>query len=552
MELLMADFETTTDPLDVRVWGSCIVDVDSFKVKLVGNSIDDFFNYIDCRTCHVWFHNLKFDGEFIISWLLKNGWVHNDSKLPKSFDTIITDDGQFYQLKLYHKKYKSKNVITTIQDSYKKLPFPVKNIAKMFELAECKLEIDYKEYREIGHVLTDLEREYIVADCMIVAKALNHQFSQDLTKMTIGADALNGFKNVISKKSFKAWYPVLDLEVDNDIRRAYKGGYTYLNPCNRDKRLQGCVFDVNSLYPSVMYNQPLPFGKPLPFDGEYEYDAYYPLYIQRLRCSFKVKPGHLPTIQLKNNKSYVTTEYLTTTDGKIEELTLTSVDLVLFKEHYEILNLEYICGWMFKSSTGIFCAYIDYWMNIKATSTGGLRTLAKLMLNSLYGKFATNPISIMRIPYLDEDGIVRYYKSDIEYRDPVYTAVGCFVTSYARCQTISAAQSVYDRFIYCDTDSIHLIGFDIPINIEVHPTQLGAWKHEGDFTDSKFLRAKTYLETIDDKLHVTCAGMPDNLKELVTFDNFTYGTVFSGKLMPKRYEGGIVLIDVDFTIKAMV
>ena len=48
---------------------------------------------------------------------------------------------------------------------------------------------------------------------------------------------------------------------------------------------------------------------------------------------------------------------------------------------------------------------------------------------------------------------------------------------------------------------------------------------------------------------VTCAGMPDNVKEKVTYDNFKPGATFDGKLMPRRYPGGVVLMETTFTIK---
>ena len=48
---------------------------------------------------------------------------------------------------------------------------------------------------------------------------------------------------------------------------------------------------------------------------------------------------------------------------------------------------------------------------------------------------------------------------------------------------------------------------------------------------------------------VTCAGMPDNVKELVTYDNFRSGESFPGKMMPRRFPGGIVLEETTFTIK---
>ena len=48
---------------------------------------------------------------------------------------------------------------------------------------------------------------------------------------------------------------------------------------------------------------------------------------------------------------------------------------------------------------------------------------------------------------------------------------------------------------------------------------------------------------------VTCAGMPDNVKKLVSYENFKTGSTFNGKLMPKRYRGGIILEETTFTIK---
>ena len=62
---------------------------------------------------------------------------------------------------------------------------------------------------------------------------------------------------------------------------------------------------INSLYPSVMYDEFLPYGDPVFFEGEYERDDYYPLYIQRISCTFKIKENKIPTIQIKNNTSFL-------------------------------------------------------------------------------------------------------------------------------------------------------------------------------------------------------------------------------------------------------
>lgn len=230
---------------------------------------------------------------------------------------------------------------------------------------------------------------------------------------------------------------------------------------------------------------------------------------------------------------------------------LTSVDLELFFEHYHVYNITWHNGWKFKSTTGLFKEYIDKWNAVKMESTlngnKAMRTLAKLMLNALYGKFALNPNVQSKIPYYD-NGIIKYTLGEKETRNPIYIPVGTFITAWARHKTITSAQKVYDRFLYADTDSLHLIGTEIPNGLEVDPVKLGTWKHESTFTRARFIRQKSYIEEIDGELNITCAGMPSRCYKHVTWDNFIAGSSFEGKLQLTHVQGGIVLKDIDFTI----
>lgn len=153
-----------------------------------------------------------------------------------------------------------------------------------------------------------------------------------------------------------------------------------------------------------MYEKILPFGEPIFFNGKYENDKVYSLFIQMITCSFEIKKNKIPTIQLKNNISFKANEYLESSNNEIVCLVLTNIDLKLFLEQYNVYDLEYVCGWKFKGIKGIFEKYIDKWIERKnkATIEGnkGQRTLAKLMLNSLYGKFATSLDVQSKIPYL--------------------------------------------------------------------------------------------------------------------------------------------------------
>lgn len=566
----MCDFETSTeawlerDNGVARVWAGCIATIEAEpKVVCIKNNIDDFMaELIKLGNIEAYFHNLKYDGEYIVSWLFSNGYKYDDKgKKEKSFNVVISDTGMWYEIQITHKVFNKRYVRTTIYDSLKKLPLKVSAIAKAFKLEEVKGEIDYDEYRPVGYEPNEVELSYITNDCIIVAKALYMQFEKGLEKMTIGSDALTNFKLEIGgKKAFKYLYPILPLSVDNDFRKAYKGGFTMVNPKYANKELSGISFDVNSLYPSVMYGNmgDLPYGIPKIFKGQYKENDKYPLYIQKLSCSFKIKPNMIPTIQMKGNLSFIPTEYITDSKG-IVDLTLTSVDLELLFKHYNVENVEYLGGYMFKGADNIFRGYIDYWADIKAKSTGGARQLAKLMLNSLYGKFATNPKKQNKIPKIIDNEITLELQEPT-FDDPVYTALGAFVTARARAWTISNSQALYKHWVYSDTDSMYLTGIteeEASKYIDIHPTKLGAWKLEHHFVRGKWLRPKTYIiNSTEDGLSIACAGMPDNIKmdllatgEDNAFDSFTYGASFSGKLVPKRVKGGVVLCNTDFTIK---
>lgn len=556
--MYVADFETTTDVDDCRVWAWGLCDIDNTEHFEYGNTLDGFMmrmEELSKQNETVYWHNLKFDSEFTMVWLFNHGWKHITDRSDtedKTFTTLISDKGVFYTMELIFKKFKTRLHHITFRDSLKVLPMTADQVAKAYNLPIRKLHIDYAAYREPGHILTEEEVDYLRNDCVIIAQALHIQFEQGMTKMTTASNALADYKQIIGKSNFERWFPEPDY--DSDVRQSYKGGFTYANPRFTNQEIgEGIVLDVNSLYPSQMYTKPLPYGEPRFYSGKYEPNRLFDLYIQIITCNFELKPGRIPTIQLKNSLSFIPTEYLTSSKGEDITLCLTSVDLELFFTQYNVFNLEYICGWAFKSSTILFKDYIDKWYAVKEQATiegnSALRSIAKTYLNSLYGRFAVNPVVQNKIPYLADDGSIKYYLGEKGTRKPLYIPIGTFITAWARYTTITAAQTVYDRFLYADTDSLHLIGKELPSGLEIDDTKLGAWKHESTFTRAKYIRAKTYIEEINGKLEVTCAGLPEYLHEQVTFDNFTAMAQYEGKLKPTHTKGGIVLTETVFTLR---
>lgn len=552
-----ADFETTTDIEDCRVWAWALAEVGNTENVIYGNSIDSLFEFCRKNDKHttLYFHNLKFDGEFILAWLFRNGYEHieGDRKVAfkeKSFKTLISDMDQFYSIEICLHRNKNDLWKVKILDSLKLLPFSVDQMSKTFGLPISKLTLDYTASREVGHELTQEEKDYIKNDVVIVALALQALFDMGLTKMTTASNAINEYKSLVGNH-FKYWFPPPDY--DKEIRSSYKGGFTYLSPRYKEKDVkEGIVLDVNSLYPAMMYYKPLPYGEPKFYHGRYEEDNDYPLYIQVLTCTFKLKPDHIPTVQIKGSLAFVSTEYLEDSHGEIVTLALTSPDLELLLTHYNLGYVDWVCGWKFKASNKAFRGYIDKWIGVKneATISGnkGKRAIAKLMLNSLYGKFATNPIGRSKIPVYEE-GLIKYKLGEAEERKPIYVPVAAFITAWGRYTTITSAQKVYNRFIYADTDSLHLEGTEFPEGLDIDDVKLGAWKVESKFSRARFLHQKCYIEDIDNELKITCAGMPKSCYPYVTWDNFHTGQQFAGKLRPQRVEGGTVLVPTPMTIR---
>ena len=575
-----ADFETTVDENDCRVWAYAICEIGKPDNFIYGNSIEDFISWCSRRETNdiLYFHNLKFDGEYIIHWLLSNGYTFIKDKKDRAdmtFTTLITEMGQFYSIEVYFEIKNSRRVNKVkFLDSLKILNFSVEAIAKDFDLPIKKLELDYKAKREVGHILTPHEIDYIRNDVEIMSRALEIMFNEGLNKMTISSDALADYKSMCP--NFKKLFPVLPNEIDKDIRASYKGGFTYLNPLYKEKTTgAGIVFDVNSMYPARMVYDIFPYGEPVFFTGKYEYDPLYPLYVQQLTCAFELKKGKVPSIQIKHNSLFVPNEYVESSDGAEVTLTLTSVDLELFFENYNIIGkIEWGSGWKFKATNGLFTDYINKWtkkkIEAKKAGNSALYRISKLMLNATYGRFGLNGNGRKKYPYIDNDGSVRYAIGENEERPTVYIPIATFITSYARAYIIRSWEKIseysltkygFDAVVYADTDSLHCLlspedVTELSKTIEIDDYKLGAWKLESSFLKGKYLRQKCYIEQSDDgEINVTVAGLPKRMSKYINFKNFKIGFSTEGmkidnpKLTYKHVKGGVLLVDTDFSIK---
>ena len=655
---LAADFETVVtgdiEQLSTEVWAAAYNEVgkeDPVLLHSIGEFWDDIIHLVKKRNVLCYFHNLKFDGEFILDYLLRilkmkqgfiDGLPENGFKMPLDLEDgelayAISDRGQWYVINVAVGEH-----IVQFRDSLKLLPFALRKLGKDFKTKHQKLDMEYLGDRYAGCEITPEEQEYIKNDVLVLSEALQVAFESGINDLTIGSACLKEYRKGYEPEQLDDMFPDLSEykldektygapDLDAYIRKSYKGGWCYLVKGCEDKVFKGGVTaDVNSLYPSMMHSDSgnyYPVGKPLRWLDSEHFTAmqkmldsdYHYYYFVRFKCRFCIKPDMLPTVQLKRNPMYKATEWLMTSDvwdyerkhytdrytlnGKeykaIPEMTMTKTDFILFKEHYQIKDLEILDAVLFQTDIGLFDRYINHWSKVKLENKGAMRTLAKLMLNNLYGKFSQSADSSFKVAvYSSEDDWLKYQDIRQRNRKVLYIPIGTAITSYARNFTIRTAQKNFhgignSGFIYADTDSIHCdLDPEDLIDVPVHPTAFNHWKLETCWDEAIFVRQKTYIEHVTEEDQeavenpyylIKCAGMPDRCKKQLDISlqgnaeewaeknkeeynkmlpeekafiaekrkltDFTHGLCIYGKLLPKKVTGGVVLIPTTFEMR---
>lgn len=635
MGIYYADFETTVyeGQRTTEVWCGAIVEENS-ENPILFRSMSQFFGLIDTLPfmSKIYFHNLKFDGSFILSYLERNGYKQaidvttdgdniiykweegNFPSKKNTYTTFISRKGIWYDIRVH-----TKHTVVLFKDSLKVLPFSVEQIGKAFETKHRKTNIEYTGYRTPTTQMSEKEKEYVRNDVLVVKEAMKKFRARGFKRDTIGGCALTDFKhrygavqynidfpNIYNEKISKEEYG--EESLGQYILNSYCGAFVYVNPEKEKKKIKnGLTLDVTSLYPSVMHSMygvqyPYGEGKLHKGRGKKRKNKYF---FQRLRCEFRLKEGKLPFIKIRWDYHYNPRECLRTSDLTVlgqtirnpVELTLTQTELELFFEHYEVYNLEYLDYCEFSARSGIFDGYIDYWIEQKNNATNKAeRTIAKLLLNSLYGKFASSYLSSFKVPYLSDDGIIRYRDQMEEDGTPGYIPIGSAIISEARCFSVKACQLNYHPggkgFCYCDTDSMHLdCKLEEVVGVKIAKNELCTYKHESSWDYAFFDHAKRYIEHVTEEdgekvkepYHaITCAGLPDfgklllrytmgdklkddelelierkKSKEVEEFISkkrsitcFTKGLKVPGKLMKKTIEGGVILYEDFFTIRS--
>ena len=206
MNILVADFETSYNKEQNRawVWAYGLYKINTNKF-VCGGSINAFMREIFSRpTSKCYFHNLKFDGRFILFWLLKHKYKYVKAVTrPREYTHLIDDTNNYYSITVGYIR-NGKFCRVTFLDSFKKLPSSLDKISKDFDMGFSKLEMDYSIEREehyLEHNPNAPEYDYLKRDCEILRRAIEITEKEGMKKMTIGSNALFEYKEILKDNS---------------------------------------------------------------------------------------------------------------------------------------------------------------------------------------------------------------------------------------------------------------------------------------------------------------------------------------------------------------
>jgi len=402
----------------------------------------------------------KFDFNFILKELFQNKYQDKYIIEPmraasriiqisiKSYSTTETTDGETKK-EIEH--------CWTLRDSMSLFPFSLKNVTKNFDVKHKKGDFDHTSINwKNWKSLKSKWSPYLKDDCRGLYESLEKFEDYIIDKFTINLKdnitlaqlALRVYRTNYLK------YPIACYSaIEDDIRKSYFGGRTEIFKVYGEDLN---YYDVTSLYPDVMKKKYMPVGKPIK-DANMSVSDFGVLKV----TVTAPKDLNIPLLPVKSKTGKLifprgtwTGFYCSPELQKAEKLGYK------IKVHF---------GYRFKRAI-IFSEYVDELFALKNSSKKGSvgYLVAKLLLNSLYGKFGQRrerqqmvifPESTIGLEPIDFYGdLPIYVKNTTSKAKHILPAIASFVTSYARVdlyeKCIEAAQAKGGNVYYCDTDSV--------------------------------------------------------------------------------------------------
>ena len=558
---------------------------------------------------YIYFHNLSYDGVFIIKLLQKLGF--------KQKDTLAELNSNYYDYMIIGSKYfkidiKYNGEIIHILDSSRFLPFKVKALPKLFKLDGMKKTWQGKGYDEkwmYDYVLLNKEceeldefKDYCINDSKIVYHALIKLFDfckeqnlpYDLHKYTtLGSYALDTYLNInpymdklikLPMKNFKdIKIPMIGTnDCYNLIRTLYKGGLCEVNSDYSFKEITTKdnvhSYDINSAYPAILNNELIPCSFNPLVGLEYVSDIVV-FYVS----SEELKANS--NLRFLFNDSF---KYKLDDNAHPKAFGYGSI-FCLFNEEYEWMKKYYdgevkelirIPTYGCKADLN---GYVDKFYKLKKQfkldGNKAFETITKLFINSLTGKFGQKPSYKNRVIFSDDEYIDVYKKEKVSDKywkkvkktlktnnsmdDTYYVAKkyesqpelkiddeinNFLMVSYITMKTRTKIISFIDKIgvdRWIYTDTDSLKIFGTLDDEKLIGLELGQFKDEGQADIAMFYHPKAYFWNNE----FTFAGVDKDITKTINYKDVKDGYIIkNGRKQPMNVKDGIELIDIDYQV----
>lgn len=500
--------------------------------------------------CHVFIHNLDFD----IAKIAKDVLPEADLKDSIFINNVVT----VFKTSVTGSQSTEENEIIsepiTFHDSSKLVIGSLKKICKDFKIEQEKAKIDLKDHiLKLGWALdadgnptNDPEKyddtksqgnyfmkvdpfepelnEYLRLDCISlyeivttlieisglpISEFLKCPTTASLAMKVYQTNYPDDYEKAISTTYGKTKWGTF---LEDFVRSAYYGGRTEVFQSELNG---GFHYDVNSLYPHVMKENPIPIGKPRHHTGDKARNVFKYWYNYKQGGGFLECDIHIPTDLHIPPLPHRMHQKLCFPVGNLSGVwTFEEIELAL--EMGAKIHKIHQCIY-FEKTDYIFKDFVSYFEEIKNTSDGAKRTFSKLMQNSLYGKFGMQRIRQTILPITEIENCEKKGYPYIELFNPIYGQefieaavpssapyiqphIAAYVTSYARILLYRGLIKQLEKgaVAYCDTDSIACEkDFDEDM---IDDREYGKWKLEGVLEEGLFIQPKTYYERYSDEI----------------------------------------------------
>jgi len=511
--------------------------------------LDEVLNY-KYRAVNFYAHNGgKFDFNFLVEYLRFRDY---DFKM-------VFQGSRCLRLRVYHTKEgkskdrKNRNA-TSFSDSYSLLKFSLDKLTKNFDVKHKKINFmekpekqrDYEYLYELYKKKDKRFYEYVKNDVFGLYEVLigfNKMITENNGKMglTIASTSLKTFRNYYK---YDRHIEMANKETNKEMKNAYYGGRTEIfKMFVKEKKLY--CYDINSLYPFVMFNNEYPVCPPrlcrnsnknmiMEYHGITEAEIRAPknLYIPLLPYHYTINGNNKLVFPLGKFTGYW--------------------DNHLLRKAYDLgYEIKPIKTYVFGKTEMIFKEYVKRFYKLKQTSLKDTPNyiIAKLLLNSLYGKFGQRQESEIFIKYSDlkfndfkeisvYDPDSHIFKVKTESQGKFFIPqISIHVTAMSLLQLYSHIENILKKgfLIYCDTDSL-FTNVKLPIS-----EKIGGLKLEYEFNKGYFLLPKTYcVIKKNNECYIRAKGYGGNIRYINKKDkkiDRLNENVFKNALFKNDYSG---------------